>query len=179
MTAVATCPTCAEPRAAEGAFCEGCGYDFTAEAARTPPQPATWFVEVRADRQYFDRLQPDDVEFPSDPPTRTIELDQPEILVGRHSTSSGVDPDVDLACEPVDIAVSHRHVLLVRADDGSYGVVDLDSTNGTCLNEAETPIEPGVRHLLADGDRIHLGAWTTITLRAGRPERITEEVVRG
>jgi pSer/pThr/pTyr-binding forkhead associated (FHA) protein len=107
-----------------------------------------------------------------------IEFGQPEVLVGRRSTSSGVDPDVDLAGEPVDVAVSHRHALLVRGEDGTYGVVDLDSTNGTCLNGAETPIEPGVRHLLADGDRIHLGAWTTITLRAGRPERITEEVAR-
>ena len=149
-------------------------------ATRTPLTfvPAAWSVEVRADRAYFDRLQPDDVEFPADCPPKTYALEAPEVLIGRRSASRGVEPDIDLGCEPVDSAISHRHAVLRRADDGTYTIADLESTNGTCINDGDKPIEAGVEHALCDGDRIHLGAWTTITVRAGPPERITEEAVR-
>ena len=61
--------------------------------------------------------------------------------------------------------MSHRHALLTRLDAGDYQGSDLDSTNGTTLNLGDITLEPGRPHRLADGDRIHLGAWTTITVR--------------
>jgi pSer/pThr/pTyr-binding forkhead associated (FHA) protein len=45
--------------------------------------------------------------------------------------------------------------------------VDPGSTNGTTLNDAPAAITPNTPVALADGDRIHLGAWTTITIRHG------------
>jgi pSer/pThr/pTyr-binding forkhead associated (FHA) protein len=42
---------------------------------------------------------------------------------------------------------------------------DLGSTNGTTLNDDPTPIGREVGAPVSDGDRIHIGAWTTITLR--------------
>lgn len=83
----------------------------------------------------------------------------------RHST--GESPDIDLSVPPEDPGVSHQHAVLVHQQDGSWSVVDQNSTNGTTLNGAEDPIQPYVPVPLKDGDRVHVGAWTTITIRRG------------
>jgi pSer/pThr/pTyr-binding forkhead associated (FHA) protein len=44
-------------------------------------------------------------------------------------------------------------------------VVDQNSTNGTTVNGSDEPIQPFVPVPLQDGDRVHVGAWTTITVR--------------
>ena len=55
--------------------------------------------------------------------------------------------------------------MFLRQVDGSYAVVDLDSTNGTTVNDDPKPIDAHVPVPLAEGDRVRLGAWTTVTLR--------------
>jgi pSer/pThr/pTyr-binding forkhead associated (FHA) protein len=92
-------------------------------------------------------------------------LDQPEVNIGRRSPSRGIAPEIDLSGAPQDPAISHLHAILVRQDDDSYSLVDPGSINGTTLNDNPAPIAPNTPIPLADGDRIHLGAWTTITLR--------------
>jgi pSer/pThr/pTyr-binding forkhead associated (FHA) protein len=57
--------------------------------------------------------------------------------------------------------------MLVAQPDGSWSVVDQNSTNGTTINGAENPIQPFVPLPLREGDRVHVGAWTTITIRRG------------
>jgi pSer/pThr/pTyr-binding forkhead associated (FHA) protein len=47
-------------------------------------------------------------------------------------------------------------------------VIDVGSANGTTVNDQLEPIEANTPVPLADGDQIHLGAWTTITLRSAR-----------
>ena len=42
---------------------------------------------------------------------------------------------------------------------------DLGSTNGTMVNDNPLPIAPREAIPLADGDRVRVGAWTTITVR--------------
>jgi pSer/pThr/pTyr-binding forkhead associated (FHA) protein len=64
----------------------------------------------------------------------------------------------------VDPGVSARHALLVARADGGWELVDLDSTNGTTLGDATDPVAPNTAVALAHGDRINLGAWTTITI---------------
>jgi hypothetical protein len=44
-------------------------------------------------------------------------------------------------------------------------VIDPGSENGTLVNGSE--IASGARVPLRDGDRIHLGAWTLITIQSG------------
>uniref|UniRef100_UPI0036F1EE15 FHA domain-containing protein n=1 Tax=Fodinicola feengrottensis TaxID=435914 RepID=UPI0036F1EE15 len=46
-----------------------------------------------------------------------------------------------------------------------WAVVDVGSANGTTLNDDPTALSPNVPRPVAAGDRIHVGAWTTITLR--------------
>jgi len=107
------------------------------------------------------------VTFPAYRPERRFELAGDEVLIGRRSRSRGVEPAVDLTGPPERAAVSHTHALLVRTPAGTWTVVDLGSANGTFVNEETDPIAANQPVPVADGDRIHVGAWTTLTLRAG------------
>ena len=164
------CPVCQAPRVGDDRFCESCGYDFTSPppsvVATVDGATATgaWEAEVTADREYYDRMAPDGVPFPLHCPPRRFMLAAPEVRIGRHSTSRGIQPEIDLAGAPEDSAISHLHCLLIEQPDGSYVLVDPGSTNGTTLNEDTTPLTANTAVALTDGDRIHLGAWTTITV---------------
>jgi FHA domain len=167
------CPACSAARVGTDRFCEGCGYDFVAGA--TPAQAAAagaaetaaaWDAVVSADRAYFDRVASAGVDFPPHCPDRRFPLSGPELRIGRRSASRGIQPDIDLTGAPEDSAISHLHALLVRGTDGSYSLVDPGSTNGTTVNDDPAPVGINVAVPLSDGDRIHLGAWTTITIHA-------------
>jgi hypothetical protein len=162
------CPVCTTPRSTEDRFCEGCGYDFDAPPPPDPPPAGTvqWEAVATADRDYFDRVAPTGATFPPHCPSRTFALTAPETRVGRRSGRRGIDPEIDLSGAPEDTAISHLHALLLRQADGSYSLVDPGSTNGTTLNDDPTPVATNVAIRLADGDRIHLGAWTTLTLHS-------------
>ncbi|MVU77742.1 FHA domain-containing protein [Nocardia sp. ET3-3] len=169
------CPVCGEPQT--GRFCEGCSYDFVAGSAPTraavpdptvvaTPVKTAWTATVFADREYFDtmRSEDDDVEFPAYCPERVFSLRGTQIRVGRHSASKGIDPEIDLTGPPQDPGISHLHVLLLAQPGNGWAVLDLGSTNGTRLNAAVDPIPRGETVPVHAGDRIHLGAWTTLTL---------------
>jgi hypothetical protein len=53
------------------------------------------------------------------------------------------------------------HAILLAEPDGSWAILDPGSET------ARSSMAAGVRVPLHDGDRIHLGAWTEITIRAG------------
>ena len=40
----------------------------------------------------------------------------------------------------------------------------MGSANGTTLNDDPTPLVEGASRPLQHGDRIHMGAWSTITI---------------
>ncbi|MFE0221563.1 FHA domain-containing protein, partial [Streptomyces albidoflavus] len=84
---------------------------------------------------------------------------------GRRRHSPGPPPHIALGGPPEDRGVSPPHAMLVQQPDGGWAVVDQNSTNGTTVNGGEDPIQPYVPVPLSDGDRVHVGAWTTITLR--------------
>ncbi len=133
--------------------------------------PAPWRLVVSADALYYARMQdeaePDaePISFPAFCPERRFALDGDQILIGRRSRSRGIEPQIDLSGPPEDPAVSHAHALLVPRAQGGWAVVDLDSANGTYVNDGSEPIRANEPVALADGDRVHLGAWTTLTLR--------------
>jgi FHA domain len=185
------CPVCGAPRT--GRFCEEDGYDFVlrppvtpepdspADSADTPgplleppTAPAsvthTWIAVVTADRAYYNGViaqnGPDaaSISFPAVYPERRIQLNGPQVLIGRHSASRGLHPQIDLTGPPEDPGVSHLHAVLQPTSDGSWTIVDPGSTNGTTINDDDHPIEVGVPIPLRQGDRIHVGAWTTIKL---------------
>ncbi len=140
-----------------------------------PPAPAAaetaWTAVVSADRAYYDAVQaaggPDaaGIAFPAYFPQRRFRLAGTEVRIGRHSTSSGIDPEIDLSVAPADPGVSRLHAVLLKAPDGTWSIVDPGSANGTAVNGSEIP--PGQAVPLRDGDRIHLGAWTELRVVRG------------
>ncbi|WP_172838874.1 FHA domain-containing protein [Solemya velesiana gill symbiont] len=84
-----------------------------------------------------------------------IDLDKPEILIGR-----GVECDVHLD----DLSVSRHHGQL-RKIFTDFFIEDLGSTNGTLLNE-----KPIKKHILKNGDVLTLGAFRLRYVREGAVE---------
>jgi hypothetical protein len=189
-TVVRPCPVCGAPL--EGRFCESCGADSLATPPPEPldaPEPsapaeplasdgspaggevagATWSVVVSADRRYFDSVKAaggpdaDPIAFPPFCPDRSFALRGEQVTIGRRSQTRGILPDIDLTGPPEDIGVSRLHALLVAGSHG-WSVVDMNSANGTYLNESSDPLAANTPTPLTSGDRIHLGAWTTLTL---------------
>lgn len=156
------CPLCDMPRT--GRFCPHDGYD-----SELPPtvsaQPLV--LVVTADREYFEFVRGSaaaELTFPEYAPERRFLLNGKQMLIGRRSVSRGLEPEIDLTGPPEDPAVGRSHAILVAGPHGSWSVVDLDSINGTYLNLGAVRLEPNVPTPLAPGDRIHVGAWTTLTL---------------
>jgi serine/threonine-protein kinase len=135
------------------------------------PRTATWTAVVTADRDYYDSVSPVDerdnasISFPGDIPARHITLSGTEVRIGRRSVRLGIEPEIDLIGPPLDPGVSRLHAKLVPAPDGSWTVVDLGTENGIMVNGRDVPSGDSVR--LSPGDRIHLGAWTKITITRG------------
>ncbi|MFJ6749910.1 FHA domain-containing protein [Streptomyces sp. NPDC091266] len=132
-----------------------------------------WVVAIAPDREYFmammGRSGPEaaGLNLPAYSPEQVLPLANGQIAIGRRRNSTGEAPDVDLGRTPEDPGVSHQHALLVQQQDGSWAVVDQNSTNGTTINLAEDPVQPYVPVPLHEGDRVHVGAWTTLTVRRG------------
>ena len=105
------------------------------------------------------------LRFPAYCPERRFRLTGREMRVGRRSASRGLEPEIDLTGPPTDPGVSRLHAVLVAEPDGSWVIIDPGSENGTLVNGSE--VAAGVRVPLHDCDRIHLGAWTVITIHTG------------
>lgn len=186
-----TCPDCGTGQSISR-FCEACGEpnrqhpDYVEVGgdhvrAEMPPEPEAvpaaapaWTLVATADRDFFAKMQahngPDapQLRFPAVYPPRAFPLDRDQVFIGRRSRSRGIDPDVDLSAAPEDSGVSHAHAAIIATGDG-WALVDVGSANGTYLNGSDDPIPAENPTPLASGDRIHLGAWTTLTLKADPP----------
>jgi hypothetical protein len=175
------CPVCRAPRSGDDRYCEGCGYDYVTRAAPAAPAASTpqaadggapemvlaaWEAVASADRQQFDALGSAGIAFPGDYLERRFALTLDRVRIGRSRGRDGEQiPEIDLRGRLEDPGVSHLHAALERQDDGSYALRDLGSTNGTTVNDDPAPVGEELTAPLGDGDRIRLGAWTTITLR--------------
>jgi FHA domain len=182
VPAPSRCPACSSPDPGEGRFCEECGASLFPPASeigsRTPapstePAPTDAVVNACevvaiADRGYFDRVQADSVNFPAVPTERHFQLTASRATIGRRSATRGIAPDIDLSSSPTDTGISHQHAILLHQMDGTWAIVDPGSTNGLFINDSDDPLPVNRVVPLADGDQIHLGAWTTLSIRSNR-----------
>ncbi len=83
---------------------------------------------------------------------KQIETDQSEITIGR---SNNNDIIID------NLAVSKEHAKIIKLPDG-YGLVDLDSTNGTLLNNKDVK-----KANLAPQDILIIGKHTLLIKSTG------------
>jgi hypothetical protein len=156
------CPECGAQRSGDDRYCERCGHDFLAP----PRATATWEAVASADRGQFKRFAADGHSFPTDYGERRFAIVGAQVRIGRSRGRAGEPPlEIDLAGTPEDPGVSHLHAVLERQADGTYTLRDLGSTNGTTINDDPGPVGSETAVPLAHGDRIRLGAWTTITVR--------------
>lgn len=153
-----SCPRCGDPRF--GPFCEQCGYCYS--TGRSP----TWYAVIAADRDYFETAgeAAQGFTFPASSQPRRVTLTGSSVRIGKHSRSRAITPEIDLAVPPIDPCVSRVHARLLAQPDGTWAVVDDGSENGTYINGSCTSIPVKQLIPMADGDRVHLGVWTTITL---------------
>jgi hypothetical protein len=185
------CPDCKAPRAHDaGEFCEVCGYNFRTAAhgdvafaqatafsqAAAPAQasmpapvaleipvqaeaapPSKWSLIASVDPTLREEGSP---EAPERAPF-ALAIEKGENLIGRNSRARGIEPEIAL---DFDDAVSHRHAIVSRLEDGSLAVRDIGSANGTRLNGQDLP--PLTDTALKDGDALTLGHWTRLVVKA-------------
>jgi pSer/pThr/pTyr-binding forkhead associated (FHA) protein len=130
-----------------------------------------WSAVVTTDRAYFDSVVASGVpgaetlRFPDYASERRFELIGHQMRIGRVSQNRGFSPEIDLTGPPTDPGVSRLHAVLIPESDGTWAILDPGSENGTLVNSIEIATDRRVR--LRDGDRVHLGAWTVLTIHAG------------
>ncbi|GGU93886.1 hypothetical protein GCM10010182_07050 [Actinomadura cremea] len=189
------CGNCGTARSPDARFCENCGTRFeearasggsAPERDRDVPRipgprdpvsaPQGWVAVINADRAYYNSVIAElgpwapDITFPPYCPERRIPLRDGEVWIGRRSVSRGIRPAIDLGENPADPGVSHLHAVLNAHADGTWTLTDHGSQNGTTMNGEVDVLKARVPVPVGDGDRIHVGAWTTITLtRQGGP----------
>ena len=133
-----------------------------------PAGTGEWIAIASADRAYYDavvaegEIDPNAYPFPPYCPDRQFELKGDTVRIGRSGKRGNVD--IDLTGPPTDPGVSHLHAVLQQRPDGGWQVVDLESMNGTVLNDDTAPIPPNQAFAVEAGHRIHVGVWTTLTL---------------
>lgn len=131
------------------------------------PRLPVWTVRVLPDHDYFLRVLewdgPDarQMQFPHEEEVLTLTLTGESMRIGRRNASvTSAPPEIALG----DPGVSRRHAMLLRCGDGTWEVMDLGSANGTTINGGYDRVRRDpVR--LEDGDRVHVGAWTTLEIR--------------
>jgi len=172
------CPTCKTERDDLNArYCGVCAHDFeTGRAGSIPtdlgqdvvvPQatsaaPVGTAVAASTSGARLDltvRVNESAANAPQGQPERKYNLIDEENLIGRASSNGGATIGV-----VGDTAVSKRHAVITRHDDGSFTIRDAGSTNGTRLDGKD--LTAHVEYPLAVGAVIELGEWTMLTVTA-------------
>ncbi len=136
----------------------------------TPDSDFQFVAEVWIDPAWYQAQQsPDPLPSPGLP--EIVPLRKSSVLVGRVSRSRNIHPEID--CEP-DSGASRRQCQLTT-DGTRWWVEDLESANGTFVAGASdplpgSPIAVGLKQEIQPGDRIYVGAWTRIVVRAATVE---------
>jgi hypothetical protein len=156
------CNECGATQAEGALFCSECGSSlldaqhrptnvlpFSKSTRRPTPPPLEGYQPAVA-------AEPKSVTFVIAGNRHPIVLDMRQrILVGRSDLEEDVQPELDLTeFDGLEKGVSRMHASLEMTDQGIV-LTDLDSTNGTMLNNSTLPAQKAF--LLHTGDEVRLG----------------------
>ncbi len=154
------CPSCSTENLLGTLFCVECGtYLPSGGPLRTEPLPeerensekgrGTRPAEVSSDAALKIELEISKSE------RRVMLTADTDVLLGRLDAAHGIFPEIDLTPEgSLEDGVSRRHARIFL-EDTQLVVEDLDSTNGTFINDKR--LEPYVSRPIHDGDTLRLG----------------------
>ncbi|MDQ3929543.1 MAG: FHA domain-containing protein [Chloroflexota bacterium] len=143
--AAVTCPNCGTANRPDENFCHECGQDLRPRPSHTGPaaksvQPAEPVAAVAEDTPYLETLDRVDEQL-------EFVLSRQRVRIG---SAAGNDIVIDSAYSEWE-SVSPAHAELRREQD-DFVLVDLDSENGTYVNDRRTG-----ESILSDGDTVRLG----------------------
>jgi hypothetical protein len=164
------CPVCGAPVIPGEAFCDNCGSSLLGNAgmgtAPVMPNTSTPAPVVNYGPPPVAPMPPASAPVaPAYAPSARLlvnstraEIPLPtrnDLVVGREDPMSNSYPDVDLNPHgALELGVSRRHALISRSGN-QYYVEDLNSVNGTLLNQRRIP--PRTRMQLNSGDQLMFG----------------------
>lgn len=154
------CRECDTPNYAGALFCSECGASLlelggevaVLDAPRAPKPPPL------VGQQVGEANIPKEIVFmiPLSGRRITLPLKGTDIHIGRGTPGQGPAPEVDTTVENgAEYGVSRNHAVIRLIDQGVV-LIDLDSTNGTSLNNYRLP--PELPYPLNSGDEIHFGS---------------------
>ena len=143
--------------------------------SRRPLQPrptsVEWVAEVWIDPDWYATQGSSDAR-PSPALPEVIPLRAGSALIGRTSVSRNIHPDIDCT---IDNGVSRRHAQ-ITTDGTRWWIEDLESANGTFVGSSAGPLprDPIGRGRVefAPDQRLYLGAWTRIVVRAATEDEV-------
>jgi hypothetical protein len=146
------CERCFARNEAGDTFCKVCGEELPESLADANADVTRRLVPAAARAQLI-------VEA-GNGGTAEFWVEKDVALIGRASSSEGIEPDVDLTDADPNRLVSRRHAFILRRR-GGFVIEDLESVNGTYLNGVQR-LQPHAQTLLRDGDQISFGETRAI-----------------
>lgn len=157
------CGQCGAKEPTGALFCSECGnYLLRSEfVASGPPMASTRSMEAdgliaTSEERMGDGAAAGQITFAiaASGQRVTVPVGKP-IEIGRRDPENDIDPALDLSpFGGIDQGVSRLHAVIRSSDKGHF-LVDLDSTNGTLLNDER--LEPKTARRLQNGDTIRFG----------------------
>lgn len=142
------------------------GEHYDQPTSSTPPPavgPTRWVAEVWIDPEWYRQQQSPD-QLPSPGVPQLVPLRGDLITIGR-PTSGAPIPDINCA---TDSGVSRNQARLL-SDGRRWWIEDAGSSNGTYIGKVDQPLPTtpiSVRTEIGAHDRVYLGSWTRIVVRA-------------
>lgn len=150
------CPYCQHENPDAQVFCEACGqniWDYAAEETiiqKLPDNFQKMNIKSGFGTSTFEAENQVILHVREVPEPIFIQISK-EVLLGRYDGIPGVDLS---GFGGLEKGVSRTHAALRRGDDMLF-LVDLNSTNGTFLNDQ--PLSPNQPRVLRSGDQVRLG----------------------
>ena len=139
------CPICGFDNLEGTAYCDDCGTKLSPDDMSSPP----------ASQTNAEAIQPvEEAKLIVTATGNESLINKDIVLLGRESVPDSIFPEIDLTPDDPEGYVSRRHTQIQRQDK-QYTIIDLNSTNGTFVNNKR--LAKDTPHPLTNGDEIRVG----------------------